>query len=830
MELQAPAVGQNVKPTEASSANATSLLSRRAASPDQSTTCPEMPSSQTHLDAQQISITLRKLSSIVAGQRVAIESDSDPAQNLSAYTSSLKELVVELRQSPITGKDDEDKAKHAASLLTQKKRAVAESLKELKRLGLSHNPASVVTEGQQSLSTLYAAGSLDEKAQQALKESLHLDNGFIRLVEKLPKARLTPGQHHEDVSSRDVIKMVGALESGLALVLSLRRESAQALDIYYNLVPYVQRLEWASRSDLQLAKSSRAHTIETYLHGKWISLSGDVTSNDAHYLHCEGAARVCEALRELASSLDSHGQHVPDVEEVSAAKAAVQDLQQQLSTSAGSLQMFVSRQPLPAECQFRLETELAIISHISATITRVAQMLSQLARSTTWAYLLQPVAELAESVAQVLEAPQHQSSTVSTDIEDVRHAHEEVLSSVLLTAQDFARLGQTGSEDSEQSELDKSACILETKRQLSRLQALRLPGLIQKLQAFFQSVAQAQRHQSPDQGDLIPKTLQRTNLFMQAFVDILISALQSSAQWQQSLVGLLDLSTSTLLELSDKGFCRPQESEEDAQGGQGEGELELSEGTGMGSGSGAKDVSDQIEGEEQVAGLQNEQEEEKPEDGEDQGDGIEMSGGLEGLADDAEAQDVEQQSDQEDNDDDQDDQQDDVEDAVDDVDPLASTAVDEKFWGDEDQEKKDNKSGNEQVDQQTEQQQQETGDMGEKQENGAKQDQQQKQDTEAQEQDDEEGAPEEEQETDQAQAQTEQDQVAMPEGENLDMPEDLDLDLQDEQQAETQDDQMDLDQGKPLRAACCTAAYADPSAELLFRPLGQHRQAYERGR
>ena len=85
-----------------------------------------------------------------------------------------------------------------------------------------------------------------------------------------------------------------------------------------------------------------------------------------------------------------------------------------------------------------------------------------------------------------------------------------------------------------------------------------------------------------------------------------------------------------------QGFCPPDELSDEQQDGEGATEFDDIEGGGMGEGEGAKDVSDQIENEDQLddtrkAGEENEEKEDKDKpDIENEENGIEMSEDMDG--------------------------------------------------------------------------------------------------------------------------------------------------------------------------------------------------------
>lgn len=132
--------------------------------------------------------------------------------------------------------------------------------------------------------------------------------------------------------------------------------------------------------------------------------------------------------------------------------------------------------------------------------------------------------------------------------------------------------------------------------------------------------------------------------------------------------------------LAEKGFCKPSEAgEDDSKGGEGK-EIE---GMGLGAGTGKSNVSNEIEDESQVEGLKDEDQGDEDEDNgekqEKEDQAIEMGDDFEGALSDADGEDEDE--DGEDDDDGKD--ENDLDEHVGDVDPEA---VDDKFWGDENEE------------------------------------------------------------------------------------------------------------------------------------------------
>ena len=254
-----------------------------------------------------------------------------------------------------------------------------------------------------------------------------------------------------------------------------------------------------------------------------------------------------------------------------------------------------------------------------------------------------------------------------------------------------------------------------------------------------------------------------------------------------------------MLDLAQRGFCKPQEESKAEDGEEGD----AVEGTGIGAGTGDKNVSAEITEESQVEGLQGEEEteQEQEENGDDDGqddDAVSMEDDFAGdMGEGKENEEGDESGDE------QDSEQDEI---VDDVDPLDPGAVDEKFWdGEKEGEGKDK---DEQVD--GAQQQEGESEMtakedrekkGKAQKEEAKEtgnDEESKETDKGEDEKDDGGAEDGEvdaidqedglEEAEQAK-EHKQDQVDVPEGEALDLPEEMDLD---DAQKDAKDDADDM--------------------------------------
>lgn len=176
--------------------------------------------------------------------------------------------------------------------------------------------------------------------------------------------------------------------------------------------------------------------------------------------------------------------------------------------------------------------------------------------------------------------------------------------------------------------------------------------------------------------------LTRSLPFLSSYLRLAENHVASLVAWNRALLKFMYIFARTTLTLANEGFCRPLESDDDAPG-----EANNFEGTGMGTGEGSKNVSDQIENEEQVEGLEDQPEGESPDDQNDKAgkdEMLDMEEDFGGKMQDVDERESNEASDNDDNEDKED--EDHLDEELGKVNPLDPTAVDDKFWDDKDDE------------------------------------------------------------------------------------------------------------------------------------------------
>jgi len=118
-----------------------------------------------------------------------------------------------------------EKEKEFKSLLSRKKRALADLLKELKRIGvppsLKPQQVSRLNSRFQLLESVISSVGLPPHVQFLLEKS---EDYFHRLVNGLEAARIAFTVHHSDVPTRDLKRLLSSVETIFAFSLDLRNQ------------------------------------------------------------------------------------------------------------------------------------------------------------------------------------------------------------------------------------------------------------------------------------------------------------------------------------------------------------------------------------------------------------------------------------------------------------------------------------------------------------------------------------------------------------------------------------------------------------------------------
>ncbi|GAB9472243.1 hypothetical protein Gpo141_00009426 [Globisporangium polare] len=349
------------------------------------------------------------------------------------------------------------------------------------------------------------------------------------------------------------------------------------------------------------------------------------------------------------------------------------------STSFGEIQASVEElsamfaQVAPAHC----------FEEIKNTLTRVVEQDSGLQKASSVR-------------ASSVDDAEMESDEAEQSVESFVKGYDKLVETVLVSIQDLTKLSPLSkkeTEDSEDESLREQLSLLTNAVKDSRVNFI--ASQLSELLALL-----SQQYNRLVSSSFSNEKKQWTEAFLSSLSlleRLEVSLLDVRAISRQLLVDLLVAHKSvTKLDyvlirifrnLFQHGFCRAEDKEGGESGGDGKMQFQDDvEGTGMGEGEGKKDVSNEIEDEEQLLGLKGDQQEEPPQDKNDEPEdtGLEMQNDFEGTMQDL------PDDEKKDEDDENEDEEEELDREMGDFDQDDENVVDEKMWGEDSDDDEDN--------------------------------------------------------------------------------------------------------------------------------------------
>ncbi|WVR04698.1 hypothetical protein IAU60_001709 [Kwoniella sp. DSM 27419] len=697
------------------------------------------------------------------------------ANHLDTAAVDIIETAAEFAKATPSTLTDKNK-KIVNNLASRKRKAFADLLKALRACGFSQAVRADQLSRQQStvwladrpvISTDGLPADFDQAAAKKVESYHH------RLDVLMSALRASFNGHNDDIASSDLQRGIGFTESIYATALVERDRSIDHLQSLAKLSSIIARLQHCSQSP---------------------AIAGSETLLEALVDVESSTTQTHSILREIEEGI----RQLRDLQGVPARPNeldVIHELRQELSLLEKALSLALAS-VTESGCLIFTTSELSLLNTFTLLRARTTEVLQAMSiDSPELRHLAVPCLKTIQ-LMRVYDAPEHIDQMTT----DAWSKSDEVIQALLVIAQQVKPLALR-----ELSEDDSPNVSVELKEQRAFSSSLHVNSVISRLIAL---VTQMGGTAASTAG---PDCLARVVPFLEAYAETYAQAVSAHLRTVKAAYKLSYVVGRLMLDLAQKGFCKPSEQSDDTGDG---GEGETVEGSGMGAGTGDKNVSSEIKEESQVEGLQGEEEEEEKEekqDGEDEDndDAFSMDEDFEGKMEDGKEKEDggsgEESEEEEDHDE-----------HVGDVDPLDPGAVDEKFWGDEKEEEKDD-GGEELMDQKAQEEQGESEMAAKEKDNketkdkkDEKQDEQQEDGEQAPEgkqnegdqqeegeevEEDEMGEEGEEKGEEDKPAGQDQQEVAMPEGETLDLPEDLQLDDDGEEQGkgdEGLDDDMDM--------------------------------------
>lgn len=712
------------------------------------------------------------------------------AEQLESMSVDIIETADALRKATPTTLTKEN-TKIVNNLASRKRKAFADLLKTLRACGFSQSvPADKLARQH---STNWLAG-LTPLSANDLPASF--DNAAIKKVDDyhhrqavlMATLRESFNGHSPDIASQDLGRGIGFAESLYSTALGEHGLLVKQVDTLTKLNATLRRLHQCAHAPA-LAGGDALHQalIQAELH----------------------ACHVREALREVEDAVRQF-RELQGVPSPASDLSSIHDLRQEVVLLVTALEAALAANRAAGWSLFSRD-EAFLVSRSADLFRRVELTCEERCQATPeLQHVFAPLAQMVSSMAVEINLETSDSVT-----EKIWTDNDGLISALLVVAQSVDMTVPEPPKEDEYAHVPTAFS-----RQAKAVASLHMTEVIQRLSAFASDIA---ADTIGRESTAAPAALARVLPFVETLAETYAESVAAHLQSSKAIYKLNYVVARLMLDLAQKGFCKPQEESDDKNKDGEDGEVD---GTGMGAGTGDKNVSSEITEESQVEGLQGEEEEEQEKgdkgDDEDDDDAVSMENDFEGALEDGKEK-------EEGDDDESGDEDNEPDDHVGDVDPLDPGAVDEKFWGDEEKEEEKETEGREDLmNEKTE----ETGEAELSAKDGAQEDKKKdkKEDAgeepESKEIDDtqhedtkngdengdegeedgdevdefeEQGEGEDDRENEGPDQAPEQDNVAAPEGDKLDLPEDLDLgDEEDGDEGDAFDDDIKMDEpGEP---------------------------------
>ncbi|KAI9166729.1 Midasin [Paramyrothecium foliicola] len=680
-----------------------------------------------------------KTISVMARISASPELNSSVPNSLDELVESLNTSMAELRTETPAFLTDENKdiIKH---LKTRKRKLFAETLRDLRHMGLKYNLGQDKLALQESLAVVLAStrpiNLPDSRDVAGAEYYLH------KVLDLIPRVRLAANEHSEDLTGAEVARSIGFVEGMLQFLLNQRNDLAGAS---------------VSLSSLSKSTNEFQELGDIQKHG--------IIMNTTRSTGCTKTLPWLTQILAFATRL------VEIHEKLGQSKH--EDIVQLLHSWSSRLDNIAARFHdlgllpgcLHSEARSRLETELEV--ELTAFRTKLEQSLTErpmlgfiLGQVIPWTYVSK---EPADTILG------------NTDIERLSETVAALCNKVLVAIEKGRKAGANVPRDEEQPGwLSKhNASYFNVVKQLH------IENVDRSIRQCIQDVQQLNLEQ-PHVAEIAMSLFGLAAPIVSQYTALCQRTIEQGLAIHRASGHLAFNLTKTFTQIASQGFCTPKEKSDETSGDAGK----VESGTGLGDGEGAEDISKDIQPDEDLSELAQEPNKDDKGDIEDEKDAVDMAdeelegdmGSVDGAEDDEEGS----------KNGDEEEEKDDMDEEAGDVDDLDPTAVDEKMWDgkDEEEAEKDQEGDKAKGQQKSDEQMANEGDS--KQEEA--EEEQKKED--AGEEDGE--NPEAEPENVQPQEELNKQEQTAQENDTLALPEEMELDFDEQESAVSDSDDLDM--------------------------------------
>ncbi|RCI15357.1 hypothetical protein L249_6503 [Ophiocordyceps polyrhachis-furcata BCC 54312] len=558
------------------------------------------------------------------------------------FVSGLLASMAELKRETPAFMSDESKAQ-VKHLKTRKRKLLADTLRDLRMMGVRHNLAQNKLASQESLAVILATmAPIETWSLSGLAEA---DYHLHQVLDLAPRARNAMREHSEDLTGAEISRCVGLVEGLIEISLCQRGSIAlasQRLSSLEDMAAEFRRLGGAQKL------SRRKHE------GDWLSL----------------LPWLAQMLRFATKLVEAQGKlGLREVEEVA------QKLERWADRADFHVASSNDLRKLPGQVSSEAQVQLEVT--VTGDIRFLREELDELNRNRPdLSFILQQVSVWTHIDDQILDS----ATTSCMELKTWADSVSTLVDSVLVAVESTKKTARAAGEDEAGWLRKHSDDVFASVQQLHMADvergARRCLERMQQIDVDDEAISTA-----------TTSILGLASPVLDSFLELCRQCVGRGVDLHRATVHMSAKLTKAFTQVASQGFCTPQEKSDETSGDSGQ----LESGTGLGEGEGAEDISKDIQPDEDLSELAQEKNEGEQKDMEDEKDAVDMAdqelegdlGSVDGAQDDENGS---QSGD--------DGEEDDVEEEAGEVDDLDPTAVDEKMWDGDDEKAEKDQQGN----------------------------------------------------------------------------------------------------------------------------------------
>lgn len=599
---------------------------------------------------------------------------------LDAYIKENIEYVQECKRCQFPSDKDELKTKVKTEKMIRRK-SLNDFWAEMKFIGLKYRsalnyPTSVKSSLELKPIKLFDSNwarvqiNLDNTPDQ----SVFLDTTMVNKINRYYNLILSRIHHlqqlalqpNPDMTSIDVQRALGYVYETVRKLQS-QRQSLESFDISLNtlfgnlicLKSLSSTTDYKFESDIQSKLIIHLHGLNLLGH----SLVKGLTTLDISSKHSDNTSKAIELISKLKNVLSQVNSYQLDFETELTSKVPFMAMD------------YVNCNLLPNELINLINTQREKIIELGAQVQSITE------EYANYNLILNSIQYEFQQFTNATFESQLPQISESSDITELDGKVQSIIESIQLSAQKLYKQSSQfypdQCKDLDQFSFSSQHLIREYQYYQDIWANLNLSQLTQNIQdliSLFNGMIKTNTEESI--GSIIKQTISRVMPFIHQYFLMLRTLIWKFLQFQKSFSKLSYFMCNMSITLLQNGFYLPNIDEEEGDGGEEDGV----QGTGIGEGEGGKDVSEQIEDENQVTGTQNEQPQQPPPEGTNQEDNaLDMNEDFDGELEDIDKGDQDQDDDEDSEDEDESQEMDKEMGDVDGEDDL----LDDKVWGDD---------------------------------------------------------------------------------------------------------------------------------------------------